>query len=241
MSPRRLASIAPAIVLVLAASVIAGTVDVGATCEGTGISVTIRIWDSHLTPGPDWTSVVLYRRAMGSDGEPIALNAEAPFAWSIDDFESTNIDYVDSAIEPNRGYQYFARVRDAEGQEFVEGAGGSPARNWAGCGAFPIGRGVLDYEIYVASGSTFVRAFFDPVCDGYWSQTSFCPDLDLEEFFGEWYPYVGRTLELRGRYVYDGMPMGCAWAIDDIVPIEDCSGQVSTVSRSWGAIKQMYD
>lgn len=73
---------------------------------------------------------------------------------------------ITTAIESNRGYGYFARVRDAEGQEFVEDAGGSPARNWAGCGAF---------------------------------------------------------------------------VIDDIVPIEDCSGHVSTVSRSWGAIKQMYD
>jgi hypothetical protein len=229
------------LVILLAAAPAGATIRIDAQCDGEAIRVDLQLTDYSSTPGPDWDAVVVYRRDMGSTDDPTPI-AGGTFAWPLDDAEYETRQLVDEDIEANRGYLYFARAVDADGQEHWDGIPGEiPA--WTSCGGdYPIGRGVLAWEIaYEYGGTTWIRAYFDPPCEGHWGQLEFCPEVEMDEFFATWLPYVGHTLEIRGRYDYWGMPTQCEWATSEIVPIEDCSGVVRSRRTSWSAIKRLYD
>lgn len=227
------------LVLMLAATAVATTL-IDASCDGDVIRIDLALTDYSSTPGPDWVSVVVYRRVMGSTDEPAPI-AGGEFAWPLDDAEYLEMQLVDEDVQPGQGYLYYARVVDTDGNEqnvTIPGA----VDAWAGCGDYPFGRGFLQWEIaYEYGGITYVRAYFDPVCPGYWTQPEFCPEMEFEEFASDWLPYVGQTLEVRGYYQYTGMPMDCHWATTEIVPVPDCDGPVRTRPVSWSAIKRLYD
>jgi len=223
----------------LAAVPASATITVAAECDGTSIRVDLELTDYSSIPGPDWASVVVYRRVMGSTEEPAPMEGGV-FAWPLDDAQYITVQLVDTDVEPNWGYLYYARAVDADGVEHPDGVPGS-LDAWASCGGdYPVGRGVLGWELaFEYGGVTYVNAVLDPVCEGWWGAPGLCPEMPWDEFFATWVPYLGRTMEVRGHWDYHGMPTNCPWATTEMVEIEDCAGQVRSLPVSWSTVKRM--
>jgi len=228
-------------IVLLVATIADATIRLDAVCDSGAIRVDLQLSDYSSRPGPDWAAVVVYRRVMGSTEAPAPM-AGGEFAWPLDDAEYLTMQLFDDDIEDRRGYLYYARAIDADGEEHDDGIPGA-IDAWASCGGdYPIGRGVLDWEVVHVSGSvTYVRGYFDPVCEGYWGQPGLCPEMEMEAFLAQWQDYIGHTLEVRGHYAYTGMPTDCFWDTSEVVPIVDCDGEVRTAPSSWSAIKRLYD
>jgi hypothetical protein len=234
----------PLIIVMLAGLVAApasATITVAAACDGASIRVDLELSDDASTPGPDWASVVVYRRAMGSTEDPAPMEG-GEFAWPLEDGQYTTLQLVDADVEPNWGYHYVARAVDFDGEEHVVSPPGSIAA-WASCGGdYPLARGVLGMEFaYDHGGVVYVNAILGPVCEGWWLAPGLCPAMPMEEFVATWSAYLGRTMEIRGHWDYHGMPTECPWATTEMVEIADCAGQVTTLPRSWTAIRRLYD
>jgi len=217
-----------------------GYVGARAECDGNRIVLSVGMTDHADRPGQDWIGVIIYRRTIGFlDDEPLALNADQPIAWTPADGEDATVEFVDEAIEANRGYGYFCQAVDADGVEHWDLHPQSIGTDWAGCGEFAYARGELGWEWYGAD--TIILTIDDP-CDGYLGGCA-CRFLTSAEFFADWFVLVGQFVEFRGEYAYDGMPtdMCCVWTTDAVVHVADCAGQVATQPMSWSALKRLYD
>jgi len=229
-----------AAVLSLIASSALAYVGLSAQCEGDHMVLRIGFSDSQDVPGPDWTGVILYRETMGSAAAPVALNADHPFAWNLEDGEQhVEFEFIDHDVERDVGYGYTLRVLDSEGQEHIDSHPQYYGIEWAGCGAFPYSRGTLGWQF--VGGDQVTLTIEDP-CPG-WEPSCACLDLTFEEFAMSWAHLAGETVQFRGTFAYQGMPVGdcCLWWTDSIEHVTDCGGEVASEAVSWSAIKKIYE
>jgi len=204
--------------------------DLSATCEGGTMEITIHIMDTNLVEGPDFAGIHIYRQALGLCDE-ISLTPDGPLPWPALDGQAGICYFTDASAEDDQGYYYVFRVLDHDGNIVAAPYQGMPNEDFTGCGDWALARGELsvfwDGDLAMPS----IEA-----CECWIPEGHFETLLPTEDWIG----LVGQVVEVRGEYIFNGMPGPSIYSMESLVQIESCENPVGTQAISLSSLKTRY-
>ena len=201
-----------------------------ADCDSGTLDITIVVFDTNLIEGPDFAGIHLYRQTLGLCDE-VSLNPDAPLPWPALEGQEGTCNFTDLTAAEDQGYIYLYRVLDHDGNIVAAPYQGQPNEDFTGCGDWALARGELsvfwDGDLAMPS----IEA-----CECWIPEGHFETMLPTEDWIG----LVGQVVEVRGEYLFNGMPGPSEYSMESLVQIESCENPVGTQAISLSSLKTRY-
>ncbi|MEZ4387683.1 MAG: hypothetical protein R3D98_08915 [Candidatus Krumholzibacteriia bacterium] len=202
--------------------------DVDAACTDGVMTVTVAL--QNILPPADYLGVLVYRTTLGQCDSEILLTPDAPLPLPQEAGVLLTHTLTDAGIVPGLGYHYRAVLLDLAG-DVIPWFWPYTTRAVAGCGAWPIARGTL----IAVDGAGWGMLLS---CDCWFPAAA----IDLSAVDPAVYtPLVGQLVELRGEAHWEMMPGSFDVIVESIAPVASCDEPVGAQTRSWSAVKRLYD
>lgn len=201
-----------------------------ADCDSGSMDIIIAVFDTDLIEGPDFAGIHIYRQTLGLCNE-VSLNPDAALPWPALEGQEGVCYFTDATAEEDQGYIYLFRVLDHDGNIVAAPNQGMPNKDFTGCGDWALTRGELSV---VWNGDQAVPSIAACEC---WIPEGLFETLVPTD---DWIGLVGQVVEVRGDYIFNGMPGPAEYRMESLVQIESCENPVGTQAISLSNLKARY-